>query len=145
MDCSGFQCLHGALSTCQLTIFLAFGLVSVFLPAAFHHFAVMLRRLSLILPGVIALCNNDNSSVPCVQLPHGVQMPMVALGSWRGSYKDCANNNYSCAQEHARHAVQSWLQSLGGTHVDTDSCQLKRYYLRFDVLIGFDWLIELSI
>ena len=130
MDCSGFQRFHGASFTCQLTSFLAFGLVSVFLLGAFDHFAVMIRRLSLILPGVVALCN-DNSSVPCVQLPHGVQMPMVALGSWRGSYKDCANNNYSCAQEHARHAVQSWLQSLGGTHVDTDSCRLKRYCTTF--------------
>jgi hypothetical protein len=36
--------------------------------------------------------------------------------------EDCANNNYSCAQEHARQAVQSWLQSVGGTHVDTVTC-----------------------
>lgn len=143
VDCSGFQRFHGASFTCQLTIFLAFGLVSVFLLGAFDHFAVMIRRLSLILPGVVALCN-DNSSVPCVQLPHGVQMPMVALGSWRGSYKDCANNNYSCAQEHARHAVQSWLQSLGGTHVDTDSCRLKRYYVLTFWLDLIGWLSCLS-
>lgn len=78
----------------------------------------MLRLCWLMLPAIAAkLCSN--SSIPCVQLPHGVQMPMVALGSWRGSYKDCADNNYSCAQEHARQAVQSWLQSVGGTHVDT--------------------------
>ena len=78
--------------------------------------AAMFRLLSAILPLATAICN---ASIPCVQLPHGVQMPMVALGSWRGSYKDCQNNNYSCAQEHARHAIQSWLQDIGGTHVDT--------------------------
>lgn len=80
----------------------------------------MIRSLLLVLPAISAgkLCDG-NSSIPCVQLHHGVQMPMVALGSWRGSYKDCANNNYSCAQDHARHAVQSWLQSVGGTHVDS--------------------------
>ena len=51
--------------------------------------AATCRHPRLMLPATIfaaKLCSN--SSIPCVQLPHGVQMPMVALGSWRGSYKD---------------------------------------------------------
>eukprot|EP00913_Durusdinium_trenchii_P028144 g26388.t1 len=72
--------------------------------------------------GALAVTAADGVScgvVPCVQLPHSVQMPMIALGSWRGSYKDCAQDNYTCAQAHARGAVQTWLQELNGTHVDT--------------------------
>ncbi|CAJ1380784.1 unnamed protein product [Effrenium voratum] len=82
----------------------------------------MLRLVGVVAVAAAAkegLCDKKNGSVPCAQLPHGVAMPMVALGSWRGSYKDCAGDNYTCAQEHARSALQSWLQEVGGRHLDT--------------------------
>ena len=44
-------------------------------------------------------------------------MPLVALGTWRGSYKDCADNDFICFRERARTAVGSWLE-IGGTHID---------------------------
>lgn len=51
----------------------------------------MLRLVGVVAVAAAAkegLCDKKNGSVPCAQLPHGVAMPMVALGSWRGSYKD---------------------------------------------------------
>lgn len=52
-------------------------------------------------------------------LPGTSAMPLVALGTWRGSYKDCANNNYTCVRERARSAVGAWIKLPDGTHIDT--------------------------
>lgn len=57
--------------------------------------------------------------MPCIELSGGVKMPMTALGTWRGSYKDCVGDNFTCPQEHARTAVQVWLDTLHATHVDS--------------------------
>jgi len=40
------------------------------------------------------------------------------MGSWSGSYKDCASTDYTCVEQHARFAAETWLH-LGGTHIDT--------------------------
>jgi diketogulonate reductase-like aldo/keto reductase len=45
-------------------------------------------------------------------------MPLVALGTWSGSYHECAANDYSCVRSKAKAAVPAWLD-LGGTHIDT--------------------------
>merc|ERR1719331_2656393 len=45
-------------------------------------------------------------------------MPQVAMGTWSGSYKDCAHGDYACVQGHARVATDAWLK-LGGTHIDS--------------------------
>ena len=44
-------------------------------------------------------------------------MPKVALGTWRGSYKGCATNNYTCVRASAKTAVGAWID-LGGDHID---------------------------
>lgn len=63
----------------------------------------------------------DTHPERCVELqgsmPGTSPMPLVALGTWRGSYKDCAENDFTCYRERARAAVGSWLE-LGGTHID---------------------------
>ena len=44
-------------------------------------------------------------------------MPAVALGTWRGSYKECIGDDYKCVREKAKDAVKSWIE-LGGDHID---------------------------
>merc|ERR1719235_2697038 len=44
-------------------------------------------------------------------------MPVVAMGTWEGSYGDCASGDWTCAKQHARWAVDEWLH-IGGTHID---------------------------
>mgnify|MGYP003312668970 CR=1 FL=1 len=46
-----------------------------------------------------------------------LMMPAVALGTWRGSYGDCADNDYSCVRAKAKASVGDWLD-LGGRHID---------------------------
>ena len=57
----------------------------------------------------------------CVQLkgalPGSSPMPKVALGTWRGSYKSCGTNNYTCVRASAKTAVGAWID-LGGDHID---------------------------
>ena len=63
---------------------------------------------------------------PCDQFPErcaslagsSAPMPLVALGTWSGSYKDCAAEDYRCVRSKARDAVPAWI-GLGGTHIDT--------------------------
>lgn len=74
------------------------------------------------------LCAFSAADVPpCAMYPErcaklagstGSAMPLVALGTWRGSYKDCSNNNYTCVRQRAKSAVSSWIE-LDGTHIDT--------------------------
>ena len=45
-------------------------------------------------------------------------MPALALGTWRGSYKDCAAGNFTCVRRAARSSVAAWI-AMGGTHIDT--------------------------
>ena len=45
-------------------------------------------------------------------------MPLIALGTWRGSYKDCAKNDFACVRARAKASVGSWLKLSGGTHID---------------------------
>lgn len=81
------------------------------------------RRMALQL-----LCAFSAADVPpCAMYPErcaklagstGSAMPLVALGTWRGSYKDCSNNNYTCVRQRAKSAVSSWIE-LDGTHIDT--------------------------
>ena len=52
-------------------------------------------------------------------LPGSSAMPLVALGTWRGSYKDCPKNNYDCVHERASSSVSAWLKLPDGTHIDT--------------------------
>eukprot|EP00933_Yihiella_yeosuensis_P006816 TRINITY_DN111623_c0_g1_i1.p1 TRINITY_DN111623_c0_g1~~TRINITY_DN111623_c0_g1_i1.p1 ORF type:complete len:340 (-),score=62.37 TRINITY_DN111623_c0_g1_i1:304-1323(-) len=66
------------------------------------------------------VCDDASAKhVSCIELAGGVKMPMVALGTWRGSYKDCKGDNFTCAQNHALEAVETWVGKLGATHVDT--------------------------
>lgn len=44
-------------------------------------------------------------------------MPMVAMGTWSGSYKDCGSADFTCIKQHARFASDTWLHK-GGTHLD---------------------------
>lgn len=44
-------------------------------------------------------------------------MPVVAMGTWSGSYGDCKSGDFLCAQQHARFSVETWL-NIGGTHID---------------------------
>jgi len=68
-------------------------------------------------PSVV--CEGDwAKKVPCVTLASGNKLPQVAMGTWSGSYKQCPIMGYSCAQDSARFAVESWLR-LGGTHIDS--------------------------
>merc|ERR1719171_702797 len=65
------------------------------------------------------VCDEASSSrVPCFPLVTGKLVPQVAMGSWSGSYKDCDPADYTCVEEHARFAAETWLR-LGGTHIDT--------------------------
>ena len=84
---------------------LMFGLVAVAYSAAAN--------------AAVAPC--ETSPEQCVELrgsaPGASPMPLVALGTWRGSYKDCADNDFICFRERARTAVGSWLE-IGGTHID---------------------------
>eukprot|EP00966_Prymnesium_polylepis_P043014 999310-Prymnesium_polylepis.1 len=72
--------------------------------------------IASILPLAAVPCDK----VPCVPVGD-IQMPVVALGTWRGSYKDCSPpNNYTCIRTRAQSSVEAWLKPpLSGTHVDT--------------------------
>eukprot|EP00932_Pfiesteria_piscicida_P010605 SRR837773.21582.p2 GENE.SRR837773.21582~~SRR837773.21582.p2 ORF type:complete len:345 (+),score=153.63 SRR837773.21582:155-1036(+) len=39
------------------------------------------------------------------------------MGTWSGSYKDCKTGDATCAEQHARFSVDTWLH-IGGTHID---------------------------
>jgi diketogulonate reductase-like aldo/keto reductase len=89
---------------------------------ACEHRSQETSRNMLLLPALaLALAPCDKHSDRCVTLSgasHGSSpMPLVALGTWRGSYKDCADNNYTCVREKAQAAVGAWID-LGGTHID---------------------------
>ena len=74
--------------------------------------------LFLLAAGVKArVCDGGSEKVPCWQLKGGTKMPQVAMGTWSGSYGDCAHNDYTCVKEHARFASETWLH-IGGTHID---------------------------
>lgn len=65
------------------------------------------------------VCDEASSArVPCFKLAGGKGMPQVAMGSWSGSYGDCQPTDYTCVEQHARFAAETWL-NLGGTHLDT--------------------------
>lgn len=55
--------------------------------------------------------------VPCFSLVGGSLMPEVAMGTWEGSYGDCATGDWNCAKQHARWSIEEWLH-IGGTHID---------------------------
>mmetsp|Transcript_17916 Transcript_17916/g.31430 ORF Transcript_17916/g.31430 Transcript_17916/m.31430 type:complete len:316 (+) Transcript_17916:64-1011(+) len=56
--------------------------------------------------GLLDVCSGV--SVPSKVIAPGVQMPMLAFGTYRGSLKECT----------VTEAVEKWLQ-LGGRHIDT--------------------------
>jgi len=65
------------------------------------------------------VCDDTSSKkVACFDLKSGNKMPQIAMGSWSGSYKDCASTDYTCVQQSARFIAETWLH-LGGTHLDT--------------------------
>jgi len=56
----------------------------------------------------------------CASLPTAsgtAAMPLVALGTWRGSYKECIGDDYECVREKAKSSVTSWIE-LKGDHID---------------------------
>jgi len=55
--------------------------------------------------------------VPCFRLAGGSMMPQVAMGTWEGSYGDCAADDWTCAKQHAVWSIEEWLH-IGGTHID---------------------------
>lgn len=67
--------------------------------------------------GAIVCDGKSPRAPPCFPLAGGRKLPQVAMGTWAGSYGDCGKSDYTCGQQHARFAVESWLQ-IGGTHID---------------------------
>jgi len=59
----------------------------------------------------------SEKKVACFDLKSGSRVPQVAMGTWSGSYNDCRSGDYTCAEQHARFAVDNWLH-IGGTHID---------------------------
>ena len=76
---------------------------------------------------LLALARTAAADLPCAAKPEtcvpiktatgDLMMPAVALGTWRGSYGDCADNDYSCVRAKAKASVGDWLD-LGGRHID---------------------------
>lgn len=65
------------------------------------------------------VCDEASSArMPCFHLAGDKKMPQVAMGTWSGSYKDCDATDYTCVQQHAKFATETWLH-IGGTHIDT--------------------------
>ena len=56
--------------------------------------------------------------IPLSTLTGTALMPVVALGTWRGSYKECIGNDYACVRAKAKASVMSWVD-VKGDHVDT--------------------------
>mmetsp|Transcript_129155 Transcript_129155/g.325916 ORF Transcript_129155/g.325916 Transcript_129155/m.325916 type:complete len:337 (+) Transcript_129155:109-1119(+) len=74
--------------------------------------------LALLAAASARVCDEASSKkVPCFNLTGGKSIPQVAMGTWSGSYKDCKSGDFTCVQQHARFAVESWLH-MGGTHID---------------------------
>ncbi|KAJ1450976.1 NADP-dependent oxidoreductase domain-containing protein [Pelagophyceae sp. CCMP2097] len=48
-----------------------------------------------------------------------VLLPAVALGTWSGSYGACAKADYACVRASALDAVETWVNDLNATHVDS--------------------------
>ena len=68
----------------------------------------------------VAPCNEHPERCATLKgaLPGSSMMPLIALGTWRGSYKDCAKNDFACVRARAKTSVSSWLKLSGGTHID---------------------------
>jgi len=79
--------------------------------------SAMVAAVSEVYTAQARVCNGSPSEVPCVELASGTSMPQVAMGTWSGSFKDCAHTDFTCVKQHARFAVDNWLH-IGGTHVD---------------------------
>ena len=79
--------------------------------------------MAALVASALGLAPCDLHPQRCVSLagasPGSKPMPVIALGTWRGSYipKDCAKNNYTCVRAEAQSAVESWVE-LGGAHID---------------------------
>ena len=68
---------------------------------------------------LLALARTAAADLPCAAKPEtcvpiktatgDLMMPAVALGTWRGSYGDCADNDYSCVRAKAKASVGDWL------------------------------------
>jgi len=80
--------------------------------------AVAATALGCLLGGAGAqkVCD-DTSKVQCWPLKGGGLIPQVAMGTWSGSYGDCQPNDWTCIQQHARFAVETWVH-IGGRHID---------------------------
>jgi len=70
-----------------------------------------------VLPLVASTVCDQNDKIPCFTLAGASKIPQVAMGTWGGSYKDCATSDYTCIKQHARWAADDWLH-IGGTHID---------------------------
>lgn len=73
--------------------------------------------LALLVSFAGALVCDGSKKVPCFKLHGGTAIPQVAMGTWSGSYKDCASGDFTCVKSHARFAAENWLH-IGGTHID---------------------------
>jgi diketogulonate reductase-like aldo/keto reductase len=79
----------------------------------------MLRAaVCLAVGATAAVCGGADAEKTCFTLAGGTKMPKVAMGTWSGSYKECAKANYTCVQGNALRATDAWLK-LGGTHIDS--------------------------
>ena len=62
--------------------------------------------IGLIAPSASVVAPCDTHPERCVALKGAVPgtspMPLVALGTWRGSYKDCVTNDYLCVRARAK-------------------------------------------
>ena len=63
-------------------------------------------------------CKDPEQCVALKTAAGPLMMPSVALGTWRGSYGECADNDYVCVRAKAKASVASWLTLPGGTHID---------------------------
>jgi len=73
---------------------------------------------ALLASGVWGKVCDSSSKEPCFTMQSGIQIPQVAMGTWSGSYKDCAHGDTICVEQHAKFAVENWLH-IGATHIDT--------------------------
>ena len=59
----------------------------------------MLRAaVCLAVGATAAVCGGADAEKTCFTLAGGTKMPKVAMGTWSGSYKECAKANYTCVQ-----------------------------------------------
>ena len=82
-------------------------------------FGIDAAAMPRLVAALLALARTAAADLPCAAKPEtcvpiktatgDLMMPAVALGTWRGSYGDCADNDYSCVRAKAKASVGDWL------------------------------------